>query len=317
MNKTTKLKFSHAYCVETDCLVTPVQARYLHFDEQGKHYGRKFSFLCEDPVCRVRMDSANIYKVLPPKVAMYFRTARLVQHNDQCSFRQDSSDPRRHIDALGRERSRINRDIIFDLNPSVRLLGSRAIIGDVTETDTIPADNRGHHGFPHNNATRPLHYSTLEFVVDEWLRSDDEQKRSRNITIGTKRLSLRSMFKKVQYFQDGQGLIYWGPVGQLKQYGKHFSIYFKHRAKFGDRNLPIGIYLKDEQIEGYRRRKMLRAQLEEMAHTEETIFCFFVGTYPYFQEYPHNGEMRQKLNVDIVDLDHLVLMKDGGNLTKT
>ncbi|MEJ2633364.1 MAG: hypothetical protein P8011_16940, partial [Acidihalobacter sp.] len=66
----------------------------------------------------------------------------------------------------------------------------------------------------------------LDYVVDCFL-SGDEASKDNDFTIDGKTKAFRHFFKRVRYFQDEPGLIYYGAIDRLKVYkGKGVGLRF-------------------------------------------------------------------------------------------
>lgn len=114
-------------------------------------------------------------------------------------------------------------------------------------------------------------------------------------------------------------MIYWGHVKSIKDYGKNYAITFKERPWFEGENRQISIYIRNELIESYRKRKMFRSWIDSLLKDGVSgVKCFFVGTYPTLKEVPVKTSTGSfcPLEVHLKNLDHLVLRfkEDGEDL---
>ena len=122
-------------------------------------------------------------------------------------------------------------------------------------------------------------------------------------------LYFRNFFKRIRYFSDEEGLIYWGNIKGIKKYGQNYSIKFKNTAKYNNKELFISIYIENETIEKYRKRRLFREQINALVESTEEILCFFVGAYPRLVDVPKkDGTTFLAFNVDVQNLDHIAFI---------
>jgi hypothetical protein len=313
------MKFDKAYCIELDEVVTPYAARDRHFNESGEWYLQKLNFLCEDKRCRAKLTGVNIYSIKRIKMPLHFRTWRDCEHSLSCEIVK-SEGAQQSGGRGGRNIGEGEMGYKPSHFPNVFLL-ERPLKSSESLTDREPdsggesrvkaARQRGGRHASGDEKFSPVVTSFLENVVDCFNAATAEELRTHLLTIDGKTLSYRRFFKKIIYFQDGPGLIYYGPVEEVKSYGGDFRIRFRERIWDGDKKFRISIYLRKELIDAYRRSRLFRDTLAAMKESNEEIECFFVGAYPELVTIRHMKEgvevVFEEYKVDITNLDHLVV----------
>lgn len=114
--------------------------------------------------------------------------------------------------------------------------------------------------------------------------SGDEDSKARQFTIDGKTRVFARFFKKVQYFGDETGVIYYGAVNALKVYkGKGVGLRFTEPVWIDRKKYRVRVYVPQERIDDSRRRKAFLAEmgeLEKAVAVGEEVLAFFVGAYP-------------------------------------
>lgn len=275
------MKFGRAYCEELDDLVSPYRARELYTDEDGTHYGEELTFDCEDPNCRVRLTPVGIYMVRKSKRALHFRTKE--NHKAECGFLQ--------LGAGGKARKPPEREDDYkptnfptelDLNPPKRKGNGGSGSGDDDGgEESSGGSHNGHSGGDRKNTNSRTRY--LDLVVDCFLSGNEDGKKG-NLTIAGKTKPFGRFFKKVQYFGDEAGLVYYGSIDDLKIYnGKGVGLRFTDSVWVEKRAYRIWVHVSQEVIDSSRRKKSFMAEIAELkkaVDNKEEVVAFFVGAYP-------------------------------------
>lgn len=303
------MKIDKAYCSKLKESITPYLARELYFNEESEYYGQKLGFSCDSNECGVELVGVNIYNEKKPKKALHYRTKKNLKHSSKCDyFLKNSGGSQIEVNKKSNEEGfKITRyPSEFLLNrPKISNGKSGTVkIEEYEETTKSVARNiSGSNGSSSKESV--LKTSSLENMVDCYLHGDLEILNNQNLTIGNKTKKFIHFFKKIKYYQDEMGLIYWGIVKEIKKYGKNYRIVFKDRPKVDNINYSISIYIENEMIEKYRKRKLFRSQLDSIIDIQDEVLCFFVGSYPQFIEVEKNKEKFKVLGVTIDNLDHI------------
>jgi len=276
------MKFGRAYCSQLNKNLSPYQARELYTDEDGEYFGRELTFLCEDQHCRNRLTPVGIYMVRKSKRALHFRTKD--EHKIGCSFFQNGTiggkirKPPYHEDDF--KPSDFPTEL--DLNPAKRKGNGGGLPIDIDDSNSTTGGTIGSNdgGGKRQTKTRTRY---LDLVVDCFLSGDEEGKKGQ-FTIDGKTKAFHRFFKKVQYFNDETGLIYYGSVKQLKLYkDKGIGLCFVDPVWIDKKKYSIWLYVPQERIDESRRKKAFLAEmveLEKAVNAGEEVKAFFVGTYP-------------------------------------
>lgn len=312
------MKFDKAYCVELDEVVTPYAARDCHFDETGELYLQYLNFRCEDALCRTALTGVNIYTVRRIKKPLHFRTWPDGEHTPECLIVKRIP-PKGTRPGRGRGGGGGGGGFKPSYFPDVFLLErpARVVKGGAglargeglarTHSGARPGAGHSRGG----EGTSEYVTSFLENVVDCYNSASHEDLRSHYLRIGKIRKTYDQMFKRTIYFKDGPGLIYYGPVDQVRNYGGDFSIRFRQFIREGEKRIRMSIYLKKALIDGYRRSRLLRQTLQDMSTGGGEIVCYFVGAYPQPKKVKRLVEGVETefdaYEVTINNLDHLVV----------
>ncbi|WP_086930697.1 hypothetical protein [Agarilytica rhodophyticola] len=304
------IKIDKAYCHQTDSVLSIYQVRDLHFDEDNPFNAKNATYECLDEDCHAPLIGVNSTSV-EFKNAPHYRLKRGHEHSEACDFNKAT-----HVTKAEEEPNQ-ERDYKASAHPNVLLL-ERQPVPRCTGKPRKPRAPRDPSDAPialdtgreHNS---PHETSILEHVVETWLEHGEVLRRVA-LTIGEKTKWYPNAFKYIKYFTDERGLIYWGNVKKIKPYGHGYSITFMERPEYEGDKRQIGIYITDEQINSYRKRRLFRRYIDSLVNSEEgTVQCYFVGAYPVLKEtevvyQTAKGEQSfRPLEVYLSNLDHLVL----------
>lgn len=299
------MKFDKTYCEELNNYITPYYARELYFDENNEYYNVELTFKCPDELCRIDLVGVNIYKSKRSKKALHFRTKPKKIHQCQKGIEKGASSPSdsKAGDEEGFKVTRYPSEFLIE-RPKVGELFVPEIEDFQVTTDVI-ISTHSKHPTPSNKKSI-IKTSCLDHLVDCYLNGDQNELRMQPLTINGKTKIFFNFFKKIKYYLDEKGLIYWGEVKSIKKYGKNYSIYFEDRPLVGGKKFSVSIYIQNEIIDRYRKKKMFKEQIEGLIEAKEPVLCFFVGTYPVLTDV--EGETSFKvLQVNIDNLDHISL----------
>lgn len=312
------MKFDKAYCVELGEVVTPYAARDCHFDETGELYLRKLSFRCEDELCRMALAGVNIYAVRRIKMPLHFRTWPGGEHTRECLIvkggpaKLSASQPGRAAGGgeAGFKPSYFPDVFLLERPDHVHKGGAGLAPGEGSARPRSAArQGTGRSG----GGEGITEYATsfLENVVDCYNTASPGELRSHRLRIGNITKTYDQIFKRTIYFKDGPGLIYYGAVDQVRNYGGDFSIRFRDLIWEGEKRIRMSIYLKKALIDEYRRSRLLRETLHEMSAGGGVIMCYFVGSYPELKRVRKVVDGIETefdaYEVEIKNLDHLVV----------
>ena len=136
--------------------------------------------------------------------------------------------------------------------------------------------------------------------------------KQRDLIIRGKKKKFYYFFKQIQYFKDEDGLVYWGPIKEIKPYGKDFRITFKKAAFENKKPISFSIYIKEELINNYRRRNLFRQNLESIKNMgEKEVSCFFIGVTPQKKLVKTEKTEFEIYDIQIQNLDHITFEFDN------
>lgn len=275
------MKFGRAYCEELGVLVSPYRARELYTDEDSEFYGKELTFGCEDPNCRAHLTPVGIYMVRKSKRALHFRTKE--DHKAGCGLLKPGDGGKvRKPSEREDDYKPTNFPTELDLNPPKRKGGgSSSAGGDDGDEGVGGGSSGGYSGGEKRKTNSRTRY--LDLVVDCFLSGDEDGKKG-NLTIAGKTKSFCRFFKKVQYFGDEAGLIYYGPIDDLKIYnGKGIGLRFVDSVWVEKRPYRIWVHISQEVIDSSSRKKSFMAEIAELkkaVDAKEEVVAFFVGATP-------------------------------------
>ena len=142
--------------------------------------------------------------------------------------------------------------------------------------------------------------------------ADDEQGLKGSLTIDGKTKAFARFFKKVQYFGDERGLIYYGPIDDLKIYnGKSVGLRFVDRAWEENRPHRVWVHISEEVIDGSCRKRAFLAEMAELKRAvdaKEKVTAYFVGAYPEKKNVEgRDGTTFDLYSAELSDVNHLSL----------
>ncbi len=275
------MKFGRAYCEELDELVSPYRARELYTDEDSEHYGKELTFGCEDPSCRAYLTPVGIYMVRKSKRALHFRTKE--DHKAECGLLKPGDGGKvRKPSEREDDYKPTNFPTELDLNPPKRKGNGGSGAGSGGDDGGVGGGSSGgYSGGDKRKTNSRTRY--LDLVVDCFLSGDEDGKKG-NLTIAGKTKSFGRFFKKVQYFGDETGLIYYGLIDDLKIYnGKGVGLRFTDSVWVEKRPYRVWVHISQEVIDGSSRKRAFMAEIAELkkaVDAKEEVVAFFVGAYP-------------------------------------
>lgn len=312
------MKFEKAFCVETNDYINPYEARDLYFSEDSEYYLKRLTFQCPSENCRVTLLPVAIYRQEKTKTKIHFRTKSSINHIQipkKCNYYYNV-DFESTIEVNAKKSNNKKKSIIPTEFLLVKPTLSKNSIRKTDNSNTNDRDtalNNTRRSKSSGSSTNKFsnvktHY--FEQIIDCYENNDERTLKAVSLTINGKKKSYYSFFKKSEYFQDGEGYIYWGGVTQLKKYGNNYKIKFIKKAWVNGQSLEMTIYLNSDQIKSYNKKNQLLEVLEKLTTFEGEIRCYFVGVYPKVEKVDVNGKIFDAVSVKVENLDHLVFRFD-------
>lgn len=308
------MNLGRAYCNELGGTLSPYRAREIYTDEDDDHFEKQLTFLCEDEKCRKKLTPVGIYMQRKSKRALHFRAKN--GHEINCGFLRDLNNggkirrPAEHEDHY--------KPTYFptelDLDPPRRK--NQVKTPSSTSADIESAAIEGGsivNGDERRKTKTKTRY--LDLVVDCFLSGDDESKNG-YFTIAGKTKKFYQFFKKIQYFGDETGLIYYGTIDKLNIYNKGFGIgiRFTNSHIADKKRTRIWLNIPQDCIDESRRKTAFLneiAELKKAVDEGESVDAFFVGASPSKVLIEKDGNSFDSYSADLKSVDHLSLVFSG------
>ncbi len=252
------MKFDTAYSLSLDDKLSIYDVRELNFDETDAYDSDTDRFLCPNDTCRAAFDAGNVLSTFNAKNVNYRRTPHFknnpgTRHIEGCRYASS------HKAATGE--SEDEREEHF---PSEFVLTRRtyprkprrpAPTGKSHKPRRKPPSTRTSASVGANDTT-PDKTSVFAHPVECYASNlDDKDKLKRMpLKIGDHTATYWTFFKKIEYLQDNQGLIYWGRIKAIKDYTSSFRIDFEKKVWLDKKPYSVNVYLSKKLIENYRKR---------------------------------------------------------------
>ena len=325
------MKFDKAYCVELDQKLSIFEVRDLHFDESQSFQSDACTFLCPDDACREQMGelckltTVNASKLRYIKTP-HFKDIQSTQHSAECPYHSEvkPADETDHV-SLESDKSSAHQDVEEKhFHYPIEFLPQRKeYFRQEPELDTKPPEvfrleskvlpmALASNNTPKAAANRT---SIFEHIVDGFIAhmGDKDSLKAMPLTIGDTKLSYWSYFKKIRFFQDREGLIYWGKIKAIRDYKYSFSIVFQDRVD----GQVVSLYIKKKVIDEYRKSQAFRQNIRDASQhlegsrvegsREDVTYGFFYGVYPKHKAVKKDDKTFNVYNVEIDHLDHFLI----------
>ena len=313
------MKFDTAYSLSLDDKLSIYDVRDLNFDETSPFDSDKDSFLCPNDECRAAFDAGNALSTFNAKNVNYQRTPHFknkasTQHIDGCRYAST------HKTATGetddeREDSFPSEWVLtrrqYERKPAVT--GTEA--GVPRDPTKVASTRTG--SSPSASDSTPDKTSVFAHPVECYVSNiDDKDKlKSMPLKIGDHTATYWTFFKKIEYLQDNNGLIYWGKIKEIKDYTASFRIDFEKKVWLDKKPYSVNVYLSKKLIENYRKRTAFLEQIKAAADSKKALYCFFYGVTPQLKQVPSKKNPEQTFGVfsaNIENLDHLIIREAPG-----
>ncbi|RKS18903.1 hypothetical protein BJ917_4599 [Pseudomonas sp. WPR_5_2] len=316
------MKFDLAYCLSLDDKLSIYDVRDLNFDETMAFDSAQEHFQCPNDACRLAFDAANGLGTFNAKNVNFVRTPHFknlpsTRHVEGCPYVSLKA-PASGMEAEAEDgpEEHFPSELLLTRRQYVRKPHSPAVTTDVARDEAITssADNSVEH--PAQDSA-PDKTSVFAHPVECFVSNfeDKELLKRMPLKIGEHTATYGAFFKKIEYLQDNNGLIYWGRIKEIKDYTQSFRIDFEKKVWFEKKPYSVNVYLSKKLIDTYRKRK---AFLEEIKHAIESgreLYCFFYGVAPELKQVPSKKNPEQTFRVfsaNIENLDHLIVREAPG-----
>ena len=323
------MKFDLTYCLSLDTKLSIYDVRDLNFDETMAFDSAREHFQCPKDACRAAFDAANVLTTFNAKNVNYVRTPHFkntprTRHVADCPYVSlKSAAP--GVDGVEGDDSREEHfpsELLLTRRQYVRKPPSPALAPDAVR-NTAEAPSAADHGEHPTNDSAPDKTTVFAHPVECFVSNfgDKELLKRTPLKIGEHTAPYGSFFKKVEYLQDNQGLIYWGKIKEIKDYTQSFRIDFEQKVWFKQADeakkkpYSVNVYLSKKLIENYRKRKAFLQEIKHAIDSDKELFCFFYGVTPELKQVPSKKNPEQTFGVftaNIENLDHFIVREAPG-----
>ncbi|MFJ2693355.1 hypothetical protein [Pseudomonas sp. NPDC087336] len=319
------MKFDLAYCLGLDEKLSIYDVRDLNFDETMAFDSAKEHFQCPNDACRLAFDGTNALGTFNAKNVNYVRTPHFknlpsTRHVAGCPYLSLKT-PDSAVEADGEETDD-SREEHF---PSELLLNRReygrkpshpAGAADLQRDTPAAASTVSSVEQPSREST-PDKTRVFAHPVECFVSNFEDKALLKRmpLKIGEHTATYAAFFKKIEYLQDNQGLIYWGKIKQIKDYTQSFRIDFEKKVWFEKKPYPVNVYLSKKLIDSYRKRKAFLQEIKHAIEGGRPLYCFFYGVQPTLQQVPSKKKPEQTFGVfsaNIENLDHFIVREAPG-----
>lgn len=295
-----------------ECL-TIYEVRELNFDEYSDYNSDQDRFYCPDSDCRLEKGKKSVITTVNANKVKYKKTPHFKDmpstiHRELCPYTVDENSIV-YVDPTGSKKEGMKATGY----PTEFLLERmKCTKKKKPTTDGIPFDGEAKEKTKATNKKNiigskksPNTTSVFEHIVECFLSSqnDREALKAMPLTISGVTATYNYFFKKISYFKDREGLIYWGCVKDIKDYTHSFGIVFEDRVS----NTSIRAYISKSTIQNYRKKKYFTDKIRSLILDGDDVNCFFLGSYPELKKVKKYENEFNVYNVDIVNLDHFLL----------
>ena len=305
------MKYDEAYCNLLKDKLTIYEVRDLNFDETNEYDSDDSTFFCPDDKCREEIGEKSKLAVVNAKKRKYIRTPHFkdtpnTEHRENCPYGNQtqlkaSKDPK-STNTEGVKEHNFPTEFIPVRKRYFKTIDKKKS-EDNSDPDTITSKSR-----PQTNANRGKSTnktSILEHIVECYVsnRDDRDTLKSMPLAIGNLTLNYWSFFKQIRYFQDREGLIYWGKIKQIKDYEFSFRIDFSDWVN----NSSVCLYIKKSVITSYRKKGIFLEEIRELIKDNDEKYCFFYGVYPQLKRIRNGKNEFEVYNAEVENLDHILI----------
>jgi hypothetical protein len=307
------LKYDRAYSSEYDKCLTIYEIRELNFDEEVDYNSEDDEFFCPDDDCRLNTEmnpvltTVNANKVTYKKTP-HFKDIPSTTHRLHCPYGETIKESENIDGKSSYEEGFKTTDF-----PTVFLLERKKYTKKSKSKDeTVDSINKTIEsqkstGKLDNTESKksPNTTSVFEHIVECFLSNqhDKDKLKSMPLTISDVTANYNFFFKNIRYFQDREGLIYWGRIKNIKDYKYSFAITFADQVS----NTQITAYINKSTIDNYRKKRYFTEKIRSLNLQNDDFNCFFFGAYPEIKHVEHGDKSFDVYNIDINNLDHFLL----------
>jgi hypothetical protein len=315
------MKFNLAYCLSLDEKLSIYDVRDLNFDETVDFDSAREQFQCPNDACRVAFEASNGLTTVNAKHVNYIRTPHFknmpsTRHIEGCVYATLKTTATGDADADDGPEEHFPSELLLTRRSYVRRPADPAAVAPVEE-DEPKAASLAHGRGDEGPDTAPDKTHVFAHPVECFVSNFDDKELLKRmpLKIGEQSAPYAYFFKKIEYVQDNKGLIYWGRIKAIKDYGASFRIDFEKKVWLDKKPYSVNVYLSKKLIEGYRKRKAFLEEIKHAVESPQALYCFFYGVTPELTEVASTqkpGETFKVFSARIENLDHLIIREAPG-----
>jgi hypothetical protein len=305
------MKYDAAYCSLIKDKLTIYEVRDLNFDETDDYDSDNSIFLCPDDECREELGEKAKLSVVNAKRRKYIKTPHFKDtpstlHREKCPYGNLTQSINTDDPASTHTEGLTEHHFPTEFIPRRRKYYKRVqkkTIGENEGLDIGVSKSRPSKNQSRGKSTNRT--SVLEHIVECYVSNIDNKDilTKMPLTIEGLKLSYWSFFKKIKYFQDRQGLIYWGKVRAIKDYDFSFRVDFADRVN----EKSVCLYIRKNVLDSYRKKGVFLEEIREAIQDNSEKYCFFYGIYPENKKVKNSESQFEVYNAEVVNIDHILI----------
>lgn len=295
--------FKKAYCVEVKENIDPYTARKLYFSNNSEVQGQKLTFVCPDKNCNAELIGVSITKK-EYKKPPHFRTKDVNNHDDNCYYYI------KNIKKREQEAKRLKLEGKKEQEfPSVfKLDGFRKKIAGIEVVDDEDFENsEGNVTKPRNNGENNRKSvsktSILKNIVDCYKFGTNEQNNNCILDINGKKKSYNGFFKRLGWYFQEEGLIYYSKIVQIKKFKTGYLIKFEDFQIKNKNRVNMNMFLSNDLIE----ESGEKYEYESLLNSNKKLELYFVGACPELKSVKTDKDEFEVFEIEIKNLNHLCI----------
>lgn len=308
------MKYDKAYSELLEECLTIYEVRELNFDQENDYDSDNDFFFCPDESCRLEQKQKSVLTTVNAKKVVYIKTPHFKDipstlHEKECPYISYES-KQMSLDSKSTHTEGIKEtDFPTEFILKRKKYTKKARVGDIFEekntldkVNTSKSKNKTEKNTSKKSSNRT---SIFEHIVECYFSNlnDKELLKKMPLAINGLNKNYNSFFKQIKYFEDGEGLIYWGKVKKIKDYKYSFSITFEDQVS----DKSISIYINKSTIDDYRKKNYFLDFIRDVISQEGEFNCFFLGAYPELKTVKNKESSFEVFNINITNLDHFLL----------
>ncbi|MBN1469497.1 MAG: hypothetical protein JW924_12295 [Fusobacteriaceae bacterium] len=297
--------FKRAYCIELEEFVSPYTARKLYFNTNSEVKGQKLNFICPEENCNVELVAVSITKneyIKPP----HFRIKKSEKHNIKCFYHVENIKKREQEAKRVKKEGKKEQEfpMVFKLEGFTKKIAGIEVVDEYDDNDdsvkgkvTKPRTNR------EKNRNSVSKTSVLKNIVDCYKSGTKEQNNEFMLEIAGKIKSYNSFFKRLGWYFQEKGLIYYSEISEIKKYNTGYLIKFEDYQMKDKKKVNMNMFLFNDLIEV----SGDKYEYENLLNSDKKLELYFVGAWPELKLVKTDKCEFEVFEIEINNLNHLYI----------